>query len=142
MGRIIGNNSKNYTNIIALGFSNQGNVWTRLDPWGSSLVQTQNKETEISQQQFRVLHQNVQYIRNKTEQLTAFIQTTTPNIFAISEHGLKADEVTQCTLEGYTLASYFCRKEHKGGGVAIYSSKTKLQQKPLNWVTEKSIEKN
>jgi hypothetical protein len=36
IGKIIGNNSKNYTNVIALGFSNQGNVCTRLDPQGSS----------------------------------------------------------------------------------------------------------
>jgi exonuclease III len=113
-----------------------------LNKTGSSrILSTQDKETQISKK-FRILHQNVQYIRNKTEQLTTFLQTTTPNILAISEHGLKADEIRQCTLEGYTLASHFCRKEHKGGGVAIYSSKTKLQQKPLNWVTEKASKKH
>jgi hypothetical protein len=37
---------------------------------------------------------------------------------AILEHGLKEDEITQCTLEGYTLTSHFCRKEHKRGGIA------------------------
>jgi hypothetical protein len=60
---------------------------------------------------------------------------------AISEHGLKEDEITQHTLEGYTLASYFCKNEHEGGGVAIYSSTTKLQQTPFKWVTQKNIEK-
>jgi exonuclease III len=60
---------------------------------------------------------------------------------AISEHGLKDDEITQCTLEGYTVVSHFCRKEHKGGGIAIYSSKNILQYKTLKWITEKSIEK-
>jgi hypothetical protein len=95
---------------------------------GSSRIQsTLNKETQRSKK-FRILHPNIQYIRNKTEQLTAFLLTTIPNILAIPEHGLKVDEITQCTLEGYTLASYFCRKEHKGGGVAIYNSKPKLQQ--------------
>jgi exonuclease III len=64
-------------------------------------------------------------ISNKTEQFTAVLQTITPDILAISELGLKEDEITQCTLEGYALASYFCRKEHKGNGVAIYSSNTK-----------------
>ena len=34
IGKIIGNNSKNYTNIIALDFSNQGNARRRLDPQG------------------------------------------------------------------------------------------------------------
>jgi hypothetical protein len=33
-------------------------------------------------------------------------------------------------------------EEHKRGGVAIYSSKTKLQQKTLKWVTEKRHRKN
>jgi hypothetical protein len=41
---------------------------------------------------------------------------------AISEHGLKEEEITQCALVGYTVATHFCRKEYKGGGIAIYSS--------------------
>jgi hypothetical protein len=60
---------------------------------------------------------------------------------AISEHGLKDDEITQCILGGYTVASHFCRKEHKGGGIAIYSNKNILQYKALKWITEKSIKK-
>jgi hypothetical protein len=60
---------------------------------------------------------------------------------AISEHGLKEDEITQCTLGGYTVTSHFCRKEPKGGGTAIYRSRNILQHKPLKWVTEKCIEK-
>jgi hypothetical protein len=60
---------------------------------------------------------------------------------AISEHGLKEEEITQCALEGYTVASHFCRIEYKGGGIAIYSSWNITQHKPLKWVTKKSIEK-
>jgi exonuclease III len=60
----------------------------------------------------------------------------------ISEHGLKEDEITQCTLEGYTVASHVCRKEHKGGGIAIYSCRNILQCKPLKWVAEKKCTKN
>jgi hypothetical protein len=59
----------------------------------------------------------------------------------ISEHGLKEEEITQCALEGYTVASHFCRREYKGGGIAIYSSWNVTQHKPLKWVTKKSIEK-
>jgi hypothetical protein len=40
---------------------------------------------------------------------------------AISEHGLKEEEIIQCALEGYTVAIHFCSKEY-GGGIAIYSS--------------------
>jgi hypothetical protein len=31
----------------------------------------------------------------------------------MSENGLKEDEITQYTLEGYTVASNFCRKEQE-----------------------------
>jgi hypothetical protein len=76
--------------------------------------------------------------KSNTELLTAFLQTTTPDILAISEHGLKDDEITQCTLEGcYTVVSQFSRKEHEGRGTAIYRSKNVLQIKPMKWITEK-----
>jgi hypothetical protein len=35
------------------------------------------------------MHQNAQYIIHKTEIFTAFLQTTTPDILAISEHFLQ-----------------------------------------------------
>jgi exonuclease III len=79
------------------------------------------------------------YLRNKIELFTAFLQSTTPDILAIFEHGLKEEEVTQCALEGYTVASHFCRKEYEGAG---YSSWNITQHKPLKWVTKKSVEKN
>jgi exonuclease III len=69
--------------------------------------------------------------KSNTELFTAFIQTTTPDILAISEHGLKDDEITQCTLKGYTVVTHFCRKKHKGGRTAIYRYKKLLQSKPL-----------
>jgi hypothetical protein len=56
---------------------------------------------------------------------------------AISEHGLKEEEITQCALKGYTVAWHFCRKEYKGGGIAIYSSCNITQHKPLKWVKKK-----
>jgi exonuclease III len=70
------------------------------------------------------------------ELFTAFLQSTTPDILAISEHGLREDEITLCALEGYTVATHFCRKEHKGGQIAIYSSRNVTQHKPMEWVRE------
>jgi hypothetical protein len=49
------------------------------------------------------MRQDAQYLRNKTELFAVFLQSTSPDILAISEHGLKEDEITQCALEGYTL---------------------------------------
>jgi exonuclease III len=70
----------------------------------------------------KIIHQNAQYLSNKTELFTEFLHSTTPDVLAISEHGLKEDEIPQCMLEGYTVVSHFCRKKHKGGGIAIYST--------------------
>jgi hypothetical protein len=36
----------------------------------------------------------------KTEIFKALLQTITPDILAMSEHGLKDDEITQCILVG------------------------------------------
>jgi hypothetical protein len=60
---------------------------------------------------------------------------------AISEHGLKDDEITQYITEDHAAVSRFCRKECKQGGVAIYSSKNILQYTCLKWITEKITEK-
>jgi hypothetical protein len=80
----------------------------------------------------------------KPELFKGFLQTNPPpppqEILAVSEHGLK-DDIIECILEGYTVVSHFRRKEHKGGGIAIYSSKNTLQYKPLEWITETSIQK-
>jgi hypothetical protein len=48
---------------------------------------------------------------SETKLFTAFLENTSPDILAISKHGLKEDEITQCTLEGYTVVSNVCRKE-------------------------------
>jgi exonuclease III len=84
-------------------------------------------------QKFKIIHQNAQYLRSKTEIFTVFLQSTSPDILTFSEHGHKEDEITQCLIEGYTLTSNFCRKEHKGGGIAIYNSKPSARG--YNWAT-------
>jgi exonuclease III len=90
---------------------------------GSIRVQSLQSIETNSRQKLKIIHQNAQYLSNKTELFTAFLQSTTPDILAISEHGLKDDEIIQCILEGYTVASHFSRKDQKGGGIAIYSSR-------------------
>jgi exonuclease III len=92
-------------------------------------------------QNLTIMHQNTQYLSNKIDMLTEFLQSTSPDIVAISEHGLKKDVIPLCKLEGYTLVSYFCREKYKGGGTAIYSTRNMVGCKSLNWITTKSIEK-
>jgi hypothetical protein len=61
---------------------------------------------------------------------------------AIYEHGLKKEEITQCALEGFNVATHFCRKQYKGGGIAICSSWNITQHKPLKWVKKKYRKKH
>jgi hypothetical protein len=37
----------------------------------------------------KIIHQNIQYISNKIDQIAVFLQETAPHILAFSEHGLK-----------------------------------------------------
>jgi hypothetical protein len=37
----------------------------------------------------KIIHQNIQYISNKIDQIAMFLQETAPHILDISEHGLK-----------------------------------------------------
>lgn len=43
-----------------------------------------------------------------------------PHIVIISEHGLREENLLQTHIEGYILGSYYCRKTHLWGGIAIY----------------------
>jgi hypothetical protein len=44
---------------------------------------------QVSEEKLKIIHQNAQYLRNKIELFTALLQSTTPDILAISDHGLK-----------------------------------------------------
>ena len=51
-----------------------------------------------------------------------------PHFICLTEHHLKETEITKFSLEGYVLASGFCRKESLGGGVCILSNKNLVYQ--------------
>jgi hypothetical protein len=58
------------------------------------LLQNNTKKTIKSK--VKMIYQNVQHITNKNKIFIAFLHITTPNIFDISEHGLKDNEITEC----------------------------------------------
>ena len=66
-----------------------------------------------------MLHQNVCSLRNKLEVAEVFLQENEYEIICFSEHFMKYDEVASLKITGYTPASWFARKEHLHGGVAI-----------------------
>jgi len=89
-------------------------------------------------------HQNVRNLTNKTDKLRVTMHNNCigPHFVCRTEHRLKEAEITKFCLEGYKLASKFCRKDHLGGGVCIFVKRGILYQPiTLNHLCkEKSIE--
>jgi hypothetical protein len=54
--------------------------------------------------------------------MTVFLQKTTADILALSEHGFNENEITQCKIAGCSILSYFYSSKHKDGGTALYIS--------------------
>jgi hypothetical protein len=72
-----------------------------------------------------LLHQNAQGATNKIDELNVFCSEHNPDIFIVTEHGFKNSNIPCFKLEGYKIASQYCRMHYKLGGVIIFS-KTSL----------------
>jgi exonuclease III len=70
-------------------------------------------------------HQNIRSVTNKIDELSIHLQTNgiSPHFICLTEHHLKETEITNFAIEGYEVASRFCRKESLGGGVCILINK-------------------
>jgi hypothetical protein len=61
-------------------------------------------------------HQNVRNLTNKIDELRVTMHNCIgPHFICLTEHHLKEAEINKFSLEGYKLASSFCRKDHLGG---------------------------
>lgn len=89
------------------------------------------------------MHLNIQYLRNKVDELNILLDELSPHVIGLSEHGLMSSEINNVKLQGYSLISVFCRSNTKGGGTALYAIEG-LSVKEIGWVSvsDLSIEKN
>ena len=62
-------------------------------------------------------------------------------MLAIFEHWLKEEDLATIHLEGYKLANYFARTQHKGGGVALFHKESMEVSSKVNFCTFKPVEK-
>lgn len=70
-----------------------------------------------------VCHQNIASLDNKTQKLEVLLKSDLKcNILALTEHWLTDDKLKCVELDGYKLASSYCRKTIKHGGSCIYAS--------------------
>lgn len=91
----------------------------------------------------RLLHINIQSIRNKTNELEAYLAAKEPNVevICISEHWLKESELEYLKVSDFTVASFFSRTEFTHGGTLILIKKS-LEFRSLNNLSRLSIEKH
>lgn len=66
------------------------------------------------------MHVNVQCIRNKTSRIEASLSNLNIAYLCVTEHWLRENECEYLSIEGFTLASAFCRKSYKHGGTLIF----------------------
>ena len=74
----------------------------------------------MNQNNFIIYHQNIRGINNKTDELILAFTSELPHGICLSEHHLKEFEINSITLNQYVLASIYCRKNFKQGGVCIF----------------------
>jgi len=78
------------------------------------------KQTELNNDLFKVYHQNVRSLRNKTQELLSHLHSNLLHVICLSEHHLIIQELCYANLECYTIGAQFCRPIYQRGGVIIY----------------------
>jgi hypothetical protein len=70
-------------------------------------------------------HQNIRSITNKIDELSIIMQKNCigPHFVCLTEHHLNETEITKLSLEGFKLASEFCRKKSLEEGLCILINK-------------------
>lgn len=89
------------------------------------------------------MHINIQCIRNKINELEAFIvsEASPLDVICVSEHWLHQNELDFFEIKNYHLASTYCRSEFCHGGTLILV-KNNLICKPLPHLNNISVEKH
>jgi hypothetical protein len=73
---------------------------------------------------FSIFYINIQSIRNKLIEIDVLLATSTIkyDLLCFSEHWITNTAMESLlSIKGYQLISYFCRKTHTHGGVAVFA---------------------
>ena len=72
-----------------------------------------------------IFHQNILLgLHNKIDEPLTCWATEFPHLLCLTEHHLRDYEITNTYIEGHNLATKYCRKNRKQGGVSIYIRET------------------
>jgi len=76
--------------------------------------------TELtSSEALRILHQNIQGLRWKSNEVIDSVYHSLPHILCFTEHHLNRHEINLIQIDNYTLGAFFCRNSFKMGGVRV-----------------------
>lgn len=88
-----------------------------------------------------IVHQNVQCLGNKILDLEIFLHYVNCDVFCVSEHWARTEQIQSLNISGYYIGNSFCRNLLKNGGVAIYL-KNNINSEKLDFVNKLCIEKH
>lgn len=76
--------------------------------------------TARQRRRLKILHLNVQGLGGKCEDLSLLLSEYSVDVACFSEHWQSSDEILYCSIDGYTLISFYSRTRHQRGGVCVY----------------------
>jgi len=79
--------------------------------------------TNTSDEALRILRQNIQGLRGKSDEMIDSLYPTLPHVLCFTEHHLNQREINLTQIDSYTLGTSFCRNSLKMGGVCIFVNK-------------------
>jgi len=88
-------------------------------------------QIQIKTESFKVFHQNVRGLLNKSEELISFLSPYSPQVLCLTEHHLKHTAIDIKYMDQHKLGTKFCRESLKNDGVSIFAHDT-LQCTKIN----------
>lgn len=74
-------------------------------------------------------------------ELTVFLNEINCDIFCVTEHWSKAEQIKSVSINGYYIPHFFCRTNYKNGGVGFYI-KDNIRSETLQKINELTVEKD
>lgn len=68
-------------------------------------------------------HQNINWLANKLDRVTHYLNKENPDLFIVTEHGLSQENLQNTRISNYFLVGGFCRQHHTKGGIAAFAKK-------------------
>ena len=72
---------------------------------------------------FAILHQNICGLSNKTDEFLNSLPPNAPQAICLTEHHLRAEEISNVNLSQFYLGASFCRRTYSRGSVCIFVTK-------------------